>query len=295
MAADRPSTGPLAERARAKVNLYLHVTGRRADGYHELDSLVVFADVADRLTFALADDISVHASGPFAAMLPPAGDNLVRRAADGLRAITGETRGAAIGIDKQLPVASGIGGGSADAAAALRGLMRLWQVAPAPEALAELALALGADVPVCLGGRPVFLTGVGETLVPAPPLPRCGLVLANPGVAVSTPEVFRRRDGGYSRPMPFDAAPPDPATLAAWLRDRRNDLAPPAQHLEPVIAETIDALAALPGVLLARMSGSGATCFALFADEPTAADAARSLRHLHTGWWVETGVIESAS
>jgi 4-diphosphocytidyl-2-C-methyl-D-erythritol kinase len=268
------------EAAPAKVNLTLHVAGRRADGYHLLDSLVVFAGgVADRVTVAEAPELSLTVTGPFAASVPAGGDNLVLRAA---RAF-GPGRGAAITLEKILPVASGIGGGSADAAAALRALSRLWGL-PLPPS--EAVLALGADVPVCLAGRPVRMRGVGEVLEPLPgPVP-VHLLLVNPGVPVQTPQVFAGLAEACNPPMP--AIPPfgDAAAVARFAALCRNDLQPPATALVPAIAEVTAAIAATEGCLLARMSGSGATCFGLYADAE-ARDAARAgLARRHPGWWV---------
>lgn len=272
----------LIELAPAKVNLFLHVTGRRADGYHLLDSLAVFAGVGDVLRGEVAAGLNLEVQGPFAAGLSGEPDNLVLRAA---RALSG--RGARLVLEKNLPVASGIGGGSADAAAALRLLCRLWQLAP-PD-LPGIALALGADVPVCLARRPSRMGGVGERLDAAPRLPRCGLVLVNPGVAVATADVFRARRGDWSAPAELPRAWPDVAAMASDLRELRNDLEPPAIALRPVIGEVIGALAAVPGCRLARMSGSGATCFGLFDDPVLASEAAMRLRRPR--WWTWGGPL----
>lgn len=273
------------EPARAKLNLYLHVTGRRDDGYHLLDSLVVFAEAGDVLAAAPADALTLAVDGPFAAALQDEKDNLVLRAARALGAATGTTHGAAIALTKNLPVASGIGGGSADAAAALRALCTLWTVRPTPATLDAIALALGADVPVCLDGRPAFIGGIGEQRAPAPVLPRAGLVLVNPGIPLATPAVFGKRTGALSQPARFDAPPRDAAALAALLRDRRNDLTEAATALVPAIRTVLAAIAASPGCLLARMSGSGATCFGLYAD-PGAAAAAAAVLGRERAWWV---------
>ena len=268
--------GQVAEEAPAKVNLALHVTGRRPDGYHLLDSLVVFAGVGDRLTLARAKAASLTIVG--APGLTAGPDNLVLRAASALGLP------AAMVLEKRLPVASGIGGGSADAAATLRGLSRLWR-RPLPDP--EVALTLGADVPVCLSGRPARMRGVGERLDPLPSLPPLWLVLANPGVPVATQAVFaalERRDGAPLPDLPGGWA--DAAALACWLSATRNDLEPAAIRVAPVIAEVLSALAAQPGALAARMSGSGATCLALFADGGSAAAARAALERAHPGWWV---------
>lgn len=287
--------------AAAKVNLYLHVTGRRADGYHTLDSLVAFCGIGDAIEARAVPpaggqktaDVSLSIEGPFAAGLPTGGDNLVLRAAGALRAALDIESGARIVLHKRLPPASGIGGGSADAAATLRALMRLWNARPAEATLDALALKLGADVPVCLKGRAAFMGGIGEELVPAPALPPASIVLANPGVPVATPEVFRRRQGAFSAPARFSETPRDAAHLAELLRQRRNDLDAPARALCPAIGEVVDALERCPGVLLARMSGSGATCFGLFADVGAATEAAFALARAHPRWWVKAGSLES--
>lgn len=267
------------EFAPAKVNLTLHVTGRRADGYHRLDSLVAFAGVGDRVTAAPAPALALAVTGPQSGALGAGDDNLVLRAA---RAF-GPPAGAAITLEKRLPVASGLGGGSADAAAALRALAALWRV-PLPDA--DAVLALGADVPVCLAGRSARMTGAGEGLSPVA-LPGGWLVLVNPGVGVPTGAVFAALDGAFGAPMPR-ALPrlAGVADLAAFLATMRNDLAAPAAALAPAIPRVTGALAAQPGCLVARMSGSGATCWGLFADPGRAAAAAAALRRAEPGWWV---------
>lgn len=273
------------EFAPAKVNLFLHVTGRRADGYHLISSLMVFADIGDDIAVSPADSLSLEIDGPFAAALSPGRGNLVLRAAEGLAALAGVAPRAAIRLTKRLPVASGIGGGSADAAAALRALVRLWQIDPDRQALSRLALGLGADVPVCLWGRPSAVSGIGEMLAPAPPLPAAWLVLVNPGVAVPTKEVFAARTGPYSALAPLDRAPADAADLARLLKERRNDLAAPAQRIAPSIAAVLASLETNAGCLLARMSGSGATCFGLFATADGAAAAAAAIARQRPDWW----------
>ncbi|TKA94807.1 4-(cytidine 5'-diphospho)-2-C-methyl-D-erythritol kinase [Cereibacter changlensis] len=273
---------PTDDFAAAKINLTLHVTGQRADGYHLLDSLVVFAETGDTIRAEAADALSLTITGPQAAALPVSDDNLVLRAAR----LVGQGRGAAITLEKRLPIASGIGGGSADAAATIHALCRLWDL-PLP-GKADV-LKLGADVPVCLDGRALRMTGVGEVLLPlAHPLPAAWLVLANPGVSQPTPAVFKALERRDHAPMPQELPRmADAASLAAFLATQRNDLEAPAMRLAPEIAETREALAALPGCLLARMSGSGATCFGLFAEEAAAAGAAALLRARRPGWWVE--------
>ncbi|UFN51439.1 4-(cytidine 5'-diphospho)-2-C-methyl-D-erythritol kinase [Roseomonas sp. OT10] len=261
------------------MNLFLHVTGQRPDGYHELDSLVVFAAAGDRLRATAADGLGLTLGGPEAGALAAEPDNLVLRAARSLAREAGIAPAAALHLDKRLPVASGIGGGSADAAAALRLLARFWGVAPAS---GGLALSLGADVPACLASAPLRMAGIGERLSPAPTLPSCGLVLANPRRPLSTPAVFRARAPGFSSPADLPAGWDSAAALAETLRACRNDLEAAAISLCPEVGQVLAALAALPGCLLARMSGSGATCFGLFAS-PAEAEAAAM--RLPAGWW----------
>jgi 4-diphosphocytidyl-2-C-methyl-D-erythritol kinase len=276
------------EFAPAKINLHLHVVGQREDGYHLLDSLVVFGGAGDWLSVSPADDLSLTVAGPFAAGLASEPDNLVLRAARGLADAAGIRPTGALVLEKNLPVASGIGGGSADAAATLRLLCRYWGVAPDLDGLAR---ALGADVPVCLAGRPSVMSGIGEVLAPAPPLPMAGLVLVNPGVAVSTPAVFRARSDGFSEParLPGDGWE-GIEELVVSLSKARNDLEAPARSLAPAIGDALGVLAAVPGCLLARMSGVGATCFGLFASARAAREAADGIRR--DGWWVWGGRME---
>jgi 4-diphosphocytidyl-2-C-methyl-D-erythritol kinase len=272
--------------APAKVNLWLHVTGRRPDGYHELDSLAVFAGVGDVVTAAPGSELALTFSGPFGGALAAEADNLVLRAARALH----PGGAAALHLEKNLPVASGIGGGSADAAAALRVLAKLWGV---ERDLAPLALQLGADVPVCLASRPMRMQGIGEVLSPAPALPDCGLLLVNPGVAVPTPAVFKARTGGFSAPAALPAGWATAAAMAADLAACTNDLQDAAIGIAPVIGDVLATLARLPGALLARMSGSGATCFALF-DSPAQAAAAAALVTPATWWRWGGGLYEPA-
>ena len=271
--------------APAKLNLYLHVTGRRDDGYHLLDSLVVFAGACDILRFAPADDLSLTLDGPFAGALADQDDNLVLRAARLLAERGGVAARAAIHLEKHLPVAAGLGGGSADAAAALRGLAALWKLSPGPDELAAMALTLGADVPACLAGRATFMGGIGESLEPPPALPEAHVALVNPGVGLATAAVFGARHGAFSEPARFCEAPVDAKALAGLLAERANDLEGPARRFCPAVATALEALGAEPGCLLARMSGSGATCFGLFADGGAAAAAVRHMAAERPNWW----------
>jgi 4-diphosphocytidyl-2-C-methyl-D-erythritol kinase len=258
----------LVETAPAKLNLALHVRARRPDGYHELETLFAFVAHGDEVRVEPASVDSFTLTGPFAALLGDGGDNLVTRAA---RAFAARFGGGAhaITLDKRLPVASGIGGGSADAAATLRALGRLHGVPR--KALFALAEGLGSDVPACLLGRTAIGRGRGERLEPVPGMPGTPVLLVNPGVAVSTAEVFRRWDGVDHGPLPADP------------RQGRNDLEGPARAIAPEIAEVLAALAAQPGAELVRMSGSGATCFALFASAQARDAAAAALAPF--GWW----------
>jgi 4-diphosphocytidyl-2-C-methyl-D-erythritol kinase len=263
--------------APAKVNLFLHVTGKRADGYHLLDSLAVFPAVGDEVEAAAAEALSLEISGRFGGVLQAEADNLLLRAARALR----PGAGVAMRLEKNLPVASGIGGGSSDAAAALRLLAGLWGI---ETSLHEVALSLGADVPVCLDCLPARMGGIGERLGPAPRLPRFGMVLANPGVGVPTPAVFKARAGAaFSAPAALPEVWPDAAAMIEDLQRTTNDLQAAAIGIQPVIGEVLAALTALPGALLARMSGSGATCFAIFESPEEAALAAAGLER--PGWW----------
>jgi 4-diphosphocytidyl-2-C-methyl-D-erythritol kinase len=279
--------------APAKVNLYLHVTGKREDGYHLLDSLVVFAGTGDTLRFAPSDTLTLDIEGPGAANLTADDDNIVLKAARALAKALYRPAQAAITLEKNLPVASGIGGGSADAAATLRGLMALWDADLDDETLAKIGLSLGADLPVCLAGRPTQMSGIGETLVPAVPLPAAWLVLVNPRLALSTPAVFRARAADFTPAAPLTGSLSDARALADALLSRRNDLAKPAMVLEPAVKTMLDAIGETQGCLLARMSGSGATCFGLYADEETADAAADLLAEAHPDWWVSPAPILS--
>lgn len=274
--------------APAKVNLALHVTGRRADGYHLLDSLVVFADVGDRLTLADASDLSLTVTGPFAPGVPVDGSNLVLKSA----ALIAAGRGARIVLEKHLPHGGGIGGGSSDAAAALKALARIWGV-PLPKA--NDVLRLGADVPVCLGApAPHRIQGIGELLAPAPALPDAHLVLVNPGVAVPTAEVFGRLAAGAGAGNPGLAAFPgvlDFERFAGWLAAQRNDLEVPARAIAPAIETAASALRTQPDCRLARMTGSGSTVFGLFATAGQARAAATRIAVAEPRWWVRAATM----
>ncbi len=273
------------ELAPAKVNLTLHVTGRRSDGYHLLDSLVVFPSIGDLIEAEPATGLSLSLGGPFAADLHSGADNLVLRAAELLR--QGRGPGAALHLVKSLPVASGIGGGSSDAAATLRLLARLWD-RPLPDRRA--AAGLGADVPVCLAPGPSRMRGIGDLIDPVA-LPPFWIVLVNPGLPVATGAVFAALASRTNAPMPDLPVFSSAGDLFVFLAGQRNDLEAPARRIEPRIDAVLDALAARPPCALARMSGSGATCFGLFPDDRGALDAAEDLRRAHPGWWVAAAPV----
>lgn len=275
--------------APAKINLFLHVGSVRADGLHDLASLFVFADGGDVVGAAPADDLSLDISGPFASELAafPIETNLVLRAARTLKAAAGIAAGARLVLDKRLPIASGVGGGSSDAAAALIALSRLWRVDIPQTELSAIAFGLGADVPACLARKAVYVGGAGEDVRDAPRLPPFWLCLVNSRVAMPTGPVFRAFDRAHPHPAPprFPTEPA-PALLddfKAWLAETRNDLEPFAAARAPVVATAREFLAARSGCLLARMSGSGATVFGLFSSAQAAARAAQAAAGL--GWW----------
>jgi 4-diphosphocytidyl-2-C-methyl-D-erythritol kinase len=281
--------------APAKVNLTLHILGRRADGYHELESLVVFADVGDRLTFTPGGALALELSGPTSQAAGSADDNLVLKAARALGERVENLKPGRFTLDKQLPVAAGLGGGSSDAAAALRLLARANGLASDDARLYAAARATGADVPVCLDPRARMMRGVGEILSEPMALPDLPAVLINPGVAVATRDVFAALAApALSGPPPreeFFTIEADAASLVSLLQARRNDLESPAVALQPVIAEVLQALRAAPGCLLARMSGSGATCFGLFGSVAAAESAAQALAAAQPSWWVRATVF----
>ena len=254
----------LTEPAPAKVNLFLHVTGRHADGYHTLDSLAVFPGAGDVLRAGSGTALTLSIGGPMGQGLPAGPDNLIWRAAVALAAAGGIVPRAALWLDKRLPVASGIGGGSADAAAALRVLNRAWGLGFDLDALRDIAAPLGADIPVCIASCPAMMRGVGELIGPAPGLPAFDIVLVNPGTAVATPTAFASRVGPFSAPAILPAAWRDVRVMVDTLSALHNDLEPPALSLCPAIGEALSWLRAQPDCLLARMSGSGATCYGVF-------------------------------
>ena len=290
----------LSDQARAKVNLTLRVNGRRADGFHDLESVVAFADCADRLTLSPGSNSDLKMSGPLAQACGETSDNLVLKAARLLAERVPDMKAGSFSLDKALPVAAGIGGGSADAAAALRLLSQLNGLALDDPRIIEVAQLTGADVPVCVNSLGCVMTGVGETLQPLS-LPTMPCVMVNPGVPVATKDVFKAlglRNGellvGATDVLLQDHWPDAKASLEDWveaLAASSNDLEAPAMRVQPVIGAVIAALNATNGAWLARMSGSGATCFAIYENTAEAGRAAEKLRRDHPGWWVHAGTL----
>jgi 4-diphosphocytidyl-2-C-methyl-D-erythritol kinase len=279
------AAGPIEEVARAKVNLALHVLGRRPDGYHLVDSIVAFADLCDRLTFTVAPANTLILSGPYAEGLGGSGDLILKAQETMTQAFGRLIPTLEVGVEKNIPLASGLGGGSADAAATLRALCRFARLEPSSRAVKDIALSLGADVPVCLSSRPSRMRGIGERIEPMPDLPPYSVVLANPRVALPTAEVFASL--GLA---PGETGYP-PLVLPFTFETSRNDLTPPALKRLPLIASVLDALKAMVGVRFVRMSGSGATCFAVFDGMTEARAAAAELAARHPEWWIAPAIL----
>ena len=281
--------------APAKINLFLHIGEKQADGYHAVQSLVAFAETADRMQCEGAADLSLRLAGPFARALAGESDNLVLRAARELKLARDASLGAGITLEKNLPVAAGIGGGSADAAAALRALNVLWALRMPEAELAGLAAAIGSDVPACVLSRACWMEGRGERVTVTTPLPQLAMVLVNPGVALPTARVFAElnaRNGVSAMQPPRDTFE-TLWDLLAYLGDAGNDLEAPACRLAPVIDDVLSALDREPGCALAQMSGSGSTCFALFHEHQYAVGAAERLAQDHPDWWVRVTRLAS--
>jgi 4-diphosphocytidyl-2-C-methyl-D-erythritol kinase len=288
------SAGALTRLAPAKINLALHVVGRRADGYHLLDSLVAFATCGDSITVERSDEDRFTITGPYAAAVPTDAGNLVLRARDALRHHSGEaTVPVHIHLEKHLPIASGIGGGSSDAAWTLKALCALWQLNVPQADLPALGLSLGADVPMCLLAEPARVTGIGETVEPVSTLPALPAVLVNPGVAVSTPAIFKQLTTRDNPPLPDLPRNTSPQTWMDWLNRTRNDLQPPAMAVAPIIPTVLDELTST-GARFARMSGSGATCFGLFAMPADAHASAAQLSRDHPQWYVQATTLKGS-
>ena len=289
------SPAPFVENAPAKVNLTLRVLGRRSDGYHEIESLVAFAEFGDTLSFSPGGELALTVQGPNAANAGEDADNLVLKA---VRALAGRVAGIGLGafqLDKRLPVAAGLGGGSADAAAALRLLARANKLPIDDGRLYDAARVVGADVPVCLDPRPRLMRGVGEILSAPLKLPPLPALLANPGIALPTKSVFAAWKGVASAALPLDvAAAAKIGNREEYLRllaTQSNDLEDAAIAVEPAVAEVLASLRALAGCRLARMSGSGATCFALFSSAAAAIEAAKALGNKYPHWWVRASAL----
>ena len=284
--------------APAKINLYLHIVGRHANGQHLLDSLIAFADIHDTLYLTTSPELSLEIDGPFAYQLTSEPNNLVLQAARKLARLCDVTKGAQLQLTKNLPVASGIGGGSSDAAAVLKGLIQLWKVQPSNQDLQDLALGLGADVPACLNGQTAFISGVGEIISEPKPLPLCFIVLVNSGTLISTQSVFKiqmKLQSSFSKPGRFDFSPENLHEFVSILKTCHNDLDQAAQVLCPEIGQVLSELRNSAGSLLTRMSGSGATCFALFSDHEEATEASLDLKLRHPNWWIKAGSLNSGS
>jgi 4-diphosphocytidyl-2-C-methyl-D-erythritol kinase len=287
---------PVRELAHAKVNLTLKVLGRRDDGYHELESLVTFADLHDVVTLEPGADGVVTVSGPFASYI--GGENLLVRAMALLRRADASLQLGSVRLVKNLPVAAGLGGGSADAAAFLRAVRQVNADRAGSVAWLDIAARLGADVPVCFGARPAILSGLGERLAPVASLPAVGAVLVNPRVPLATADVFEALGAAPAAPAGRRPAAPELlrlADLVGYMRAHGNDLERPAMALVPAIRDVKAALGAEPECRYAAMSGSGPTCFGIFADQGQAADAARRIAGVHAGWWVEATVLQGSA
>lgn len=285
--------------APAKINLTLRVTGKRSDGYHLLDSLVAFADIGDTIEASEASGFSFEVVGPFARAFSSreldsseASDNIVVRAAFALARAEGRAPHVSIRLTKNLPLASGLGGGSADAAAVIRALQTLWGCSPEAPYLPVLLKSLGADVPVCWRCVPQRVRGVGEILEDAPALPSFSIVMVNPLKPCPTAEVFRRHQGFYKDSPLFPPVFQTVRELTAFMKTQDNDLLPAALQVVPEIGDCLEALSGQAGCLVSRLSGSGATCFGMFESAPLAAGAAESITQTFPGWWVRAGTVE---
>lgn len=281
----------LTELAPAKINLTLRVRGRRADGYHLLESLVAFAGLADELTLSPGASLMLDTAGPFAGASGAAEHNLVFKAASAFARAFKVPPAGIFRLIKNIPVAAGLGGGSSDAAATLRLMARVHDIAPSDPRLMRVAGVLGADVPVCLNPRAKVMRGIGDELSPPLNLPQLAAVLVNPGVPLPTRDVFAAFQMPAADPGAMSEVPRERSALITWLAAHANDLTPAAIVCAPVIADVLASLAALPGTRLARMSGSGSTCFALFDTHAEAETAVRSLLARHSDWWIRSTMV----
>ena len=289
----------LSRLAPAKLNLSLRIIGERADGshlngYHLLDSLVAFLEWGDTLSVQAADELTLTLAGPYANAAGDVSHNSILKAARALQSWAGISQGAHITLDKHIPVGAGLGGGSTDAAAALRVLCELWKLSPDEKILQAIALGIGADVPACLLGRPLYMRGIGEIITPAASLPPLWVMLVNDGSSLLTADVYRCYEHAERAEVDTYTGASDAQTLATYLKACRNDLEPAAQSLCPAIADVLTALAQTPNCLLARMCGSGATCFGLYASNQAVQAAAQQLRKQKPGWWIITSRVLSS-
>jgi 4-diphosphocytidyl-2-C-methyl-D-erythritol kinase len=282
--------GSVCETARAKVNLTLHIKGKRSDGYHELESLVVFADVCDELIFSAASEDSLSLEGPFAGLVD--GENLVLKTKRAVASWLGVAISGHFRLTKNIPVAAGLGGGSSDAAAAIRALFRTYDSVSNAKTFIRQSAAIGADVPVCLQNSAAWMCGLGERVTPVSGLTPLPALLVNPRIKLPTASVFKTLNAKPLQPEAAGAAPSfpgwnDPVEAAAWLKEGRNDLEAPAIALEPAVESVLDTLRRLDGCLLSRLSGSGPTCFGIFASRDSAREAAREIERSYPNWWVQ--------
>jgi 4-diphosphocytidyl-2-C-methyl-D-erythritol kinase len=287
----RKSPGNITFFAPAKINLYLHVTAKRNDGYHLIESLVAFVNCGDQISVVPSGELKLTIEGQFSGDLSPNSDNLAIKAALMLAKFAGIKATGDITLTKNLPVASGIGGGSADAAATLCALIELWNISISTRNLFALAEKLGADVPVCLKGVPSIITGIGDEIIPAPKLPKLWLVLVNPNISVSTANVFSKHQEKFSLTQPFTAKSQSVEKLANVLSNYRNDLTTAAKLVAPIIKEVLEVAEATENQLLTRLSGSGATCFSLFKTKNAADTAVKQLLTKHPLWWIKAASI----
>ncbi len=280
----------LRELAPAKINLYLHITGKRADDYHLLDSLVVFADFNDKVEVSPASTLTLAIEGKYAKELS-ATDNTVLKTAEIIKKTFNVSAGAALTLHKNIPIGAGIGGGSSDAAATMRLLMRFWKINPTPKELNAIALSVGADVPACLRASSLYMSGIGEKIEPGPLPTGFSVVLAGIDKPLLTKDVFAKYNGNFSKESNHPFSFPASADFIKFLQKTKNDLQDPAIKLMPEIENILSALSAEENCLLTRMSGSGATCFGLFADKAQAEAAAIRLDEQNPTWWVKTANI----
>ena len=286
--------GSVSETARAKVNLTLHIKGKRSDGYHELESLVVFADVCDGLTFTPASEDSLRLEGPFSGLVN--GENLVLKAKRAVGSWLGIAISGHFRLEKNIPVAAGLGGGSSDAASAIRALFRNYDSVSNAKTFIKHSAAIGADVPVCLQNSAAWMCGLGERVTPVSGLTPLPAVLVNPRIKLSTAAVFKTLN---AKPLQSEVAGPppsfpgwkNPVEATVWLKEGRNDLEAPAIALEPAVERVLDTLRCLDGCLLSRLSGSGPTCFGIFTSQQTAGEAALEIERSYPHWWVQATTL----